>query len=161
MNVLGMSMTVTSLFSLASTMLVNITDSVLKVVELESSLVIYICCLLPPATVSTLILPSRLCLRNLCGSNTIWISSYIISQLFMGIRVFLSCSCFISLLDAECALSPHSFKPALKDNWVMIDITTSGRLGKNIPAQTYVSQYEALPGSLVVSWHMHTFFMSW
>ena len=146
MNALGMSMTETSLFSLASMIPVIRTDYVQSVGELAYYLVMYVRCLLPPATVCPLIFPSCFFFSNICDSNTIWPSSYVRSCLYMGIKVFLRCSCFISLLDAECTLSPHYFTPALRDNWVMI---------------TYACQDKALHGSLVVSWHINTFFLSW
>ena len=82
-------MTVTSLFSLVSTMLVNRTYYVLTVVELESSLGMYVHCLLPPDTVYPLILSYCFYLRNICESSTIWSSSYVISHLCIGIKVFL------------------------------------------------------------------------
>ena len=119
-------MTATYLFYLTLTMLVNITDYVLTVGELASSFGMYLLCLLPPDTFSLLILISCFCLRNLCDFQTIWSSSYVRSRLCTGIKVFLRCRCFISLLSAECDLSIHYFKPALRDNCVMIAITTLG-----------------------------------
>ena len=94
------------------------TASVATVGELASSFEMKLRCLFPPATVRPLIFPSLFFLRNIWDSNTSDFSFSVRSEQCLGSNLSLECNFFISACMALFALSPHCFKPDLRDSCV-------------------------------------------
>ena len=126
MNAFGMSTIVKYLCYSASMVHVSSTGSLATVGALESSLEIKSLCLLPPATVLTLMVPYLFSFSNIWDSSVYFFFSCDMFFQCSERKMSLMSSCFISECIAFLPFLSHLLRPVLSDSCVMMAPTTSG-----------------------------------